>query len=150
MLENWLKAGKVDEELASWQFGKNIVHFEDEFPDLKEVKVALIGTGKEVDSIRKQLYELAYPFGKITIADIGNLRKANEAFLLPVIRELLDNNIIPIILSHKALPFAAQFKAYQNSRKSVNVAVIGESTPFLFMMKRPTTYLILVHLKFPA
>jgi len=130
MLENWLKAAKVDEELASWQFGKNIVHFEEEFPDLKEVKVALIGTGKEVDSIRKQLYKLAYSFGKMTIADIGNLRKANDAFLLPVIRELLDNNIIPIIMSHKTLPFAAQFKAYQNSRKSVDVAVIGESTPF--------------------
>ncbi len=130
MLENWLKAGKIDEELQSWQFGKNIEHFEGEFPNLKDVKVAIIGTGKEVDTIRKHLYELSYPFGKMAIADIGNLRKSNEEFLLPVIRELLDNNIIPIILSHKALQFSAQFKAYQNSRKSVNVAVIDESTPF--------------------
>ena len=50
-------------------------------------------------------------------------------FSLPVIRELLDNKIIPIIISHQALQFAAQFKAYQNIRKKVNVAVIDEGTP---------------------
>ena len=129
MLENWLKAGKTGEALQSWQFGENIELFEGDFPDLKDIKVALIGTGKETNTIRKYLYELAYPFSKMPIADIGNLRKANDEFLLPVIRELLDNKIIPIILSLKALQFSAQFKAYQNIRKKVNVAVIDESTP---------------------
>jgi len=129
MLENWLKAGKLTDELQAWQLGENIALFDEDFPNLKESKVALIGTGKETDTIRKYLYELAYPFKKMAIADIGNLRKANDEFLLPVIRELLDNQIIPIIISHKALQFSAQFKAYQNIRKKVNVAVIDEKTP---------------------
>ena len=60
------------------------------------------------------------------IADIGNLRKATDEFLLPVIRELLENKILPIIISHKALQFPAQFKAYQNIRKKASVAVIDE------------------------
>ena len=129
MLENWLKAGKIGENLQSWQLGQNIQSFTSDFPDLKNSKVALIGTGKDVDKIRKHLYDLAYAFPKMAIADIGNLRKATDAFLLPVIRELLENNIIPIIISHKALQFSAQFKAYQNIRKKVNVAVIDERTP---------------------
>lgn len=129
MLENWLKAGKINEDLESWQFGNNIELFEGDFPELKATKVALIGTGKETDIIRKYLYELAYPFKKMVIADIGNLRKANEEFLLPVIRELLDNKIIPIIISHKALQFSTQFKAYQNIRKKVNVGIIDERIP---------------------
>jgi len=66
----------------------------------------------------------------MVIADIGNLRKANDDFLLPVVKELLENNIIPIIVSDKALQFSAQFKAYQNIRKKVNVAVIDDHTPF--------------------
>ncbi len=130
MLENWLKAGKIETESQSWQFGAHIELFDGEFPDLKETQIALIGTGKSVDNIRKYLYELAFPFNKMMIADIGNLRKANDDFLLPVVRELLDNNIIPIIVSDKALQFSAQFKAYQNIRKKVNVAVIDERTPF--------------------
>ena len=81
MLENWLKAGKIGEELKDWQFGKNIKLFRSDFPDLKDIKVALIGTGKETDTIRKYLYQLAYPFKKMQIADIGNLRKANDEFL---------------------------------------------------------------------
>ena len=130
MLENWLIASKLEAEYQSWQFGEHIELFEEAFPDLKETKIALIGTGKSVDNIRKHLYELAFPFNKMMIADIGNLRKANDAFLLPVVRELLDNKIIPIIISDKALPFAAQFMAYQNIRKKVNVVVIDERTSF--------------------
>ncbi len=130
MLENWLKAVKIETEHQSWQFGAHIELFDGEFPDLKETKIALIGTGKSIDNIRKYLYELAFPFKKMQIVDIGNLRKANDEFLLPVVRELLDNNIIPIILSDKALQFSGQFKAYQNIRKKVNVAVIDEGTPF--------------------
>lgn len=130
MLENWLKAGKVETEHQSWQFGEHIELFDDEFPDLKEAKIALIGTGKSIDTVRKYLYELAFPFKKMVIADIGNLRKASDEFLLPVVRELLDNKILPIIISDKALQFSAQFKAYQNIRKKVNVAVIDDGTPF--------------------
>lgn len=130
MLENWLKAGKItDSEMPDWQLGQNIEVFDGEFPDLKEIKVALIGTGKAIDIVRKYLYELAFPFSKFPIADIGNLRKANDEFLLPVIRELLDNDIIPIIISNQALQYSAQFKAYQNKRKRVDVAIIDEGTP---------------------
>ena len=130
MLENWLKAGKMAEEHQAWQFGEHVEFFDGAFPDLKETKIALIGTGKATDTIRKYLYELAFPFKKMVIADIGNLRKANDEFLLPVVRELLDNKIIPIIISDKALQFSAQFKAYQNIRKKVDVVVIDDKTPF--------------------
>jgi formiminoglutamase len=131
MLQNWLKSVDfLGKDLNFWQLGQNIAVFDETFPDLKNVKIALIGTGEEVNIIRKYLYQLTFPFSKFHIADIGNLHKATDEFLLPVIRELLDNKIIPIILSHKALQFVAQFKAYQNIRNSVNVAVVDESSPW--------------------
>jgi len=34
MLENWLKAGKIETEYQSWQFGEHIELFDGEFPDL--------------------------------------------------------------------------------------------------------------------
>ncbi|MEM6320953.1 MAG: hypothetical protein AAF960_25020 [Bacteroidota bacterium] len=130
MLENWLKSIKPDENLQDWQLGRQIDCYADIFPDLKEVKVALLGTGKEVDTVRRYLYELACPFAKMPIVDIGNLRKATDEFLLPVLRELLDNQIIPILISHEERPFAAQFKAYQNVRKKVTAVVVDERIPF--------------------
>lgn len=132
MLENWLNSVTLcSSDYQSWQLGGNIDFFEDSFPHLKDSKIALVGTGREVDTIREYLYALSFPFNKLPIADIGNLRKANEAFLLPVVRELLDNQILPVIISHQETPsFTAQFKAYQNIRKKVNAVIIDDQIPF--------------------
>ena len=64
MLENWLKAGKIGEDLQAWQFGANIELFEGDFPDLKDTQVAIIGTGKETDKIRNTFMNWLFLFQK--------------------------------------------------------------------------------------
>ncbi len=131
MLENWLQAAKLKEEDgSSWQLEKKITIFKKKFPNLKNTKIALIGTGKEVNKIRADLYKMAFPFSRLAITDIGNLRKPTEAFLLPVLKELLQNGTLPIIISHQEVPFTAQFKAYQNRNQLLNVGIIDERIPW--------------------
>ncbi len=128
MLENWLQAPKIEiDNLASWQIGSTILqHIGGQFPDLRTSKIALLGISPETDTIRKYLYQMGHPFSKFPIADIGNLRNPSEDTLLPVLKELLASKIIPIILSNEAVPFTAQFKAYKDRLKKVNLVVIDE------------------------
>ncbi len=128
MLENWLQAPKIDvDNLASWQLGSNILqHVGDQFPDLRTSKIALLGISPETDTIRKYLYQMGHPFSKFPIADIGNLRNSSEDTLLPVLKELIASKIIPVILSSEPAPFVAQFKAYKDQLKKVNLVVVDE------------------------
>lgn len=128
MLENWLQTPKIAAETwEDWQFGTHTLqHQARQFPDLKKAKIALIGVNTEVDIIRQYLYAMSYPFGDLPIADIGNLRNPTEEMLLPVIRELLNSKIIPVIISAEATPFLAQYKAYQERFKRINIALVNE------------------------
>jgi len=132
MLENWLQAPQVaDVELSAWQFGTYIDTYEnDAFPNLQKAKVALLGIGEEADTIRKYLYQMAFSFGKFQIADIGNLRNPTEETLLPVLRELLASKILPILISAESYPFTAQYKAYQEKYKKLNLVIIDEKIDY--------------------
>jgi len=132
MLENWLQAPKTAAiELSAWQFGTYIDTYDNgSFPNLQEAKVALLGIGKKTDIIRKYLYQTAFSFGKFPIADIGNLRNPTEEGLLPVLRELLASNIFPIIISADPYPFTAQYKAYQEKYKNLNLVIIDEKIAY--------------------
>jgi len=132
MLENWQQAPKVKgTDFAPWQFGANILqHIGDQFPDLRTSKVALVGVGTDTDAIRKYLYQMGHPFSKFPIVDIGNLRNPTEESLLPVLRELLESKIIPIVLSGESTILTAQFKAYQDRFKKINLAIVDEKIPY--------------------
>lgn len=133
MLQNWLKTlpasfckNAVD-TLPAWSFGKNALLFRGEMPDLKKVRVAIIGVGdKEANALREQLYRCAYPFPKFAVADLGNLRKADAALLIPVLYELLSGKVLPIVIAGKDELARAQFLAYQEAKSLVNMAVVDE------------------------
>ncbi|MBL7807836.1 MAG: hypothetical protein JNN28_08490 [Saprospiraceae bacterium] len=133
MLQNWLKPlsaafckHAVDLH-PDWAFGKNLMLNRTEIPNLKKVRAAIIGVGeKEANAIREQLYSCAYPFPKDSIADLGNLRKAESALLIPVLYELLSGKVLPIIIAGKNELATSQFMAYQEAKALVNMAVIDE------------------------
>lgn len=133
MLQNWLKTipaplVKLAESLPSDAFGKNILLHRNELPDLKKVRVAIIGAGeKEANAIREQLYRCAFPFPDAAIADLGNLRKAEPSLLIPVVFELLSGKVLPIILGAKDDLAKAQFLAYQDAKALVNLTVVDET-----------------------
>ncbi len=132
MLQNWLKPLsasflKSGEQLSAAHFGKNVLIFRDQIPDLKKVKVALIGVGeKEANAVREHLYRMAFPFPKESVADLGNLRKSEASLLIPVVYELLAGKVVPVILAGKDEFARAQFLAYQDTKALINMAVVDE------------------------
>jgi formiminoglutamase len=134
MLQNWLKPlsanfckGAVD-ALPDGSFGKNILLHRNAIPDLRKVRAAIIGVGeKEANILRESLYRCACPFPAGAVADLGNLRKADAALLIPVLYELISGKVLPMVLASKNELAGAQFLAYQEAKALVNLAVVDES-----------------------
>lgn len=136
MLQNWLKPlpatfSKWTDTLPDTALGQHIVPFRGELPDLKKVQIALIGVGdKEANAVRQALYQTVGAFPKAAIADLGNLRKADAAQLIPVIYELLSGRVMPVILAADDRFARAQFLAYQDAKALVNLTVVDERCRF--------------------
>ncbi len=131
MLENWLKPLQIEdfslEDAPNYQFGKNIKIYTGQLPDLKDTQIALIGIGEEdANTIRRALYRMSFPFANLKIADLGNMRKSDPAFPIPLLKELIDSQIVPIIVSADSRHILSQYKAFQNLLSHVSLAVIDE------------------------
>ena len=132
MLQNWLKplgtsifsAANI---LPTHCLGRHMLLHADKIPNLKGVRVALIGVDeKEANAVREVLYRHACPFPTHTIADLGNLRRPDPAMLIPVVFELLSGKVLPVLLAQGDELARAQFLAYQEAKSLVNLAVIDE------------------------
>lgn len=136
MLQNWLKPLaatplKLADKLPASAFGQNILLHRKELPDLKGVRVALLGIEeKEANEVRHCLYTFASHFPKDAVADLGNLRKASPEVLIPVLFELLSGRVLPVILGKDDIWARAQFLAYQEAKALANLAVVDERLRF--------------------
>lgn len=132
MLQNWLKPigaplAKFIDALPEHSLGKQILHNRAEVPDLKKIRVALIGVNeKESNEIREQLYRTAGAFPLGSIADLGNLRKSDPSFLIPLLYELISGKVLPILFGADDHLARAQFMAYQEAKALANLAVVDE------------------------
>jgi formiminoglutamase len=130
MLENWLKP--IDGNLISNHFdksklGSNIQCYVDKMPNLKKTQLAIVGIGEaEANEVRKALYEMTFPFTKIKVADLGNLRKEENGFITQLLRELIEGGICPIIIGHEGKVTQAQFLAHHSTQPSVSVVEVKE------------------------
>jgi formiminoglutamase len=129
------------DSLDAAQWGRLISIYDGEFPDMSEVKVALFGVceargnkknaGAEnaPDSIRKYLYELYQGNYEIKIADIGNIQAGNTlrdtyVAVSKVVNDLLSMNIVPVIIGGTHDLTYAQFSAYQDLNRNINLAIV--------------------------
>ncbi len=132
MLQNWLKPissalQKRVEKLPDFALGANMLLYREVLPNLKLVKVAIIGVDeKSANDVREQLYDMVSPFPKDQIADLGNLRKMETSVLIPVLYELLSGKILPIVIGASDEFAKAQFLAYQDTKALVNLAVVDQ------------------------
>ncbi len=125
-----------DESYRDGQIGKIITAFEQEFPDLDEVQVVLVGCneqrGKGVlqdaigapDAIRRQFYNLFYWHSDLQMADIGNIRIGAQytdtyAALKTVVEELINEKKLVIILGGSHDVTLAQYGAYAGARRPI-------------------------------
>lgn len=126
MLNNWVKPLSPLTVSNKNTFSTAILRHEKTFPNLENVRIAIIGLDESANEIRKAMYQYAPHEQASSIADIGNIRKNNADFLIPLINELLQIGIVPILISAKEEFISAQFQGYQAFKQNLNVAILDE------------------------
>ncbi|MEL6392731.1 MAG: hypothetical protein AAFR97_08245 [Bacteroidota bacterium] len=69
---------------------------------------------------------MAWDFGKLPMLDLGDLRKSDPEFLIPLLRELGAGKIVPILIGSSRDRFRAQYQAFQAVQPQVAVAMIDQ------------------------
>jgi arginase family enzyme len=131
----------LDEGYKDGQFGSSVITYSDEFPDLDDVQIVLVGCGEQrgsgvvhissnaPDVIRHQLYSLFYWHSDIKIADIGNIRTGSlytdsYAALKTVVQELINDGKTVIILGGSHDLTLSQYQAYASRKKPIEATCI--------------------------
>lgn len=135
-------------ELSSQHLGSKVVfHSEHDFPDLEQVKIAIIGVlenrgddgghGKEVhlNAIRKELYGLFPGNWHTSIADLGDILSGNDIkdtyfALQKVIAGLIRRKIIPIVIGGSQDLTYALYRSYDDLEQMVNLVSIDNRFDF--------------------
>jgi formiminoglutamase len=130
-----------DDEYKDGQVGKLIEAYEEEFPDLLQADLVLIGCREErgarrtrnllngPDMIRRQFYQLYNWHSDIRIADVGNIKPGSTladtyAALRSVMNELINLGKTVIILGGSHDLTLAQYQSYVNRKKLIEVACV--------------------------
>lgn len=117
------------------QVGKFVDNYVDEFPNLADADLVLVGCGEErglhglengntsPDSIRHQFYSLYFWHRDFRIADVGNVRSGatlNDTYaaLKTVVTEILNMGKTAVIIGGSHDLTLAQYEAYR-SRKTI-------------------------------
>ena len=147
MINNWFSPVDTKElnnfsKLKNSQFGKKIILHDNSPLDLSNTHVAIIGVGnKEANAIRKILYSTSFPFKKLNIVDLGNARKTEGTFLTPILKELLQSNILPIIIGQEDEYALSQYHAYQYRKQLINMVLVDEKINYNNPRNKHQTYL---------
>ena len=130
-----------DEVYKDGQLGKAIAIYDEEFPDLDEVQLVLVGCSeqrgsgliasecKAPDMIRRQFYQLFYWHTDIGIADIGNIKAGSSftdsyAALKMVVNELMNDGKTVIILGGSHDLTLAQYHAHAVNKKLIEASCL--------------------------
>ena len=132
-----------EEEVSRLRISDITQVFTDEanFPDLDNVKLAIIGINEErgslenrgcadaPDEIRSYFYKLFAHWNYYEIADLGNINNGNTISdtyyaVQEVVSELLNQNIVPIILGGSQDLTYANYLAYENIGRVINIASV--------------------------
>ena len=131
MFQNWLSPVRLERiseaPLLPHHFGTAIELYDGTAATIDGVKLALIGMDQQSsDAVRKALYRLSFPFSGLKISDLGNVRNKEVAFLIPLLKELTESGIFPIMVSPSPLHCLAQYKAFHQLRRYISWIVVDE------------------------
>ena len=132
----------MNEGYKNGQVGSIIAaHTAEEFPDLDDIQVVLVGCGEQrgsgiihvestaPDIIRRHFYSMFYWHTDIRIADIGNIKTGSlytdsYAALKTVVQELINDGKTVIILGGSHDLTLAQYNAYAENKKLIEASCI--------------------------
>ncbi len=130
-----------DEGFREGQLGKIMDIYGEEFPELDEAQIVIMGCGEQrgsglihgqseaPDIIRRYLYRLFYWHQDIKIADVGNVKTGalytdSYAALKTVVRELINDGKTVIILGGSHDLTLSQYDAYAENKKIIEASCI--------------------------
>ncbi|MCX6315865.1 MAG: formimidoylglutamase [Bacteroidetes bacterium] len=136
-----LSAISYDEGYKEGQLGKLADVYEQEFPDLDEAQIVIVGCGEQrgsglihgqsnaADIIRRQFYSLFYWHTDIKVADVGNIRPGSlftdsYAALRTVIQELIQDNKTVVILGGSHDLTLPQYHSYAAEKKLIEASCV--------------------------
>jgi len=147
MINNWFYPIDTNQlqnynKLKNYHFGKKILLHKDTTIDLSECSIAIIGIGQEnSNAIRDILYHTSFHFKKLKIVDLGNARKEEPAFLIPILKELMDSNILPIVIGSSNDYCLSQYHAYQHKKLMINAVLLDEKIDYNNPRSKTQTFL---------
>ncbi len=105
------------------------------FPKLKKTQIALMGLSESANMFRKYFYDLAWRFGDIEIADLGNLVETNDEkqrqfALSEAVGELLNINVIVVIVGGNTHATFSHYKAYRQQLEPIEIVNVTPSIDF--------------------
>ena len=131
-MKNWFKDSDVffEEFEGEQSMAAKIFKSPEKFADNKK-SIAIIGIDAvKADSIRRQFYKTTYPFESLFIADLGNVRNTSSEFIIPILKELVSNNINVILIGSDISQFESQINSFANNL--LNIAFVEKSGDILF------------------
>ncbi|MBQ0128351.1 MAG: formimidoylglutamase [bacterium] len=124
-------------------FGETISIYrkEDDFPDLENAQLALLGIKEErgavdnhgcadgIDYVRKAFYQLFNHWDDMKIVDLGDIRIGNEISdtyyaVNQVLTELMKHHIVPIVIGASQDMTYPMYQVYEPTGRLVNIAAI--------------------------
>ena len=125
------------------QIGRVIKAYEDEFPDLEEAQIVLVGCGEQrggallhaseaANAIRSEFYNLYYWHQDIKLADVGNIKIGKAytdtyAALKIVLHELINEGKMVVILGGSHDLTLAQYHAFADDKIQVDAVGVDAS-----------------------
>jgi arginase family enzyme len=130
-----------DEEYKDGQIGKLIHVYEEEFPDLMQADLVLVGCREDrgarrsrnningADCVRQQFYRLYHWHSNLQLADVGNIKTGaslgdSYAALRSVVSELCALGKTVIILGGSHDLSLAQYQSYVSRKKLIEVTCV--------------------------
>ncbi len=130
-----------DEGFREGQLGKVMAIYGEEFPELDDAQIVIVGCGEQrgsglihglseaPDIIRRYLYRLFYWHEDIKMADVGNIKSGSlytdsYAALKTVVKELINDGKTVIILGGSHDLTLSQYSAYADNKKIIEASCI--------------------------
>ncbi len=125
------------------QIGKTIVVYENEFPDIFDADIVIVGCNEQrgngktnssdsisaADAVRRQFYQLYYWHSDLKLADIGNIKTGaslqdSYAAVKTVLNELLNEKKTVIFIGGSHDLTLAQYQSFSAKKQVIEVSCV--------------------------